>query len=324
MTVYAKMKGNALVLPISYPSANPLGSVYTDGTNSNVLTFKDYANINTPLIGGTLISSEIFTKIKKNTSGSSIPAYTTVAVKTDGTICPAESDVPASTKVIGSTLEPISSGDYGAVRLMGASAPNMVDGMGFAPGDIIYVGSTPGSLTNAIETIIGEVKIVGIADCATDIQSSMATDLILSSGGSGGGGGGASSIFVTASATILRGYPVTINTLGQLAVVDITNEDSSYAFCGITAVDCLIGGTASLAASGNIFYDLPAAFSLTGQWGKPIFVSHTGTLTMTKPVVGIGGFLAGDYILFVGVTTKNPSSGTTDLILNPRVVGQLA
>jgi len=316
------MKGNALVLPISYPAANPLGSVYTDGTNSNVLTFRDYANIDAPLISGTLISSEIFTKRKKNTSGSSIPAYTTVAVKTDGTICPAESDVPASTNVIGSTLEPIASGDFGAIRLIGASAPNVVAGMGFTSGDIIYIGSTPGSLTNVSETIVGEVKIVGIADCATDVQSSLATDLILSSGG--GGGGGAASVFVTASASILRGYPVTINSFGELAVVDITDEDSSYAFCGIAAVDCLIGGTASLAVSGNVFYDLPSAFGLTGQWGKPIFVSHSGTLTMTKPTVGVGGFLSGDYILFVGVTTKNTSSGTTDLILNPRVVGQLA
>jgi len=324
MTVYAKMKGAALVLPTSYPAANPLGSIYTDDTNSNALTFRDYANVDIPIIGGTLTSSEIFTKRKLNGTGSLIPTNTTVALKTDGTICLAESDVASATMVIGTTLEPIADGAYGAIRLVGSSNPNVVSGMGFTSGDIIYLGSTGGALTNDLGSVVGTVRVVGIADCETDIQSSVATDLILASTGSGGGGGGGGSVQVTASAIILRGTPVSINALGTLAAVDITDEDSAYAFCGITSVDTLLGGSANVLTAGSVLYDIPAAYSLTGQWGKPIFISHTGDLTMVKPDVGVGGFVSLDFIVAVGVTTKNTSTGTTDLILNPRVVGRLA
>ena len=325
MTVYAKMKGAALVLPTTYPAANPLGAIYTDNTNSNALTFRDYANVDTPIIGGALTSSEIFTKRKKNGTGSLIPVNTTIALKTDGTLCPAESDVPTATNAIGVTLEPIASGAYGAIRLIGSSAPNVVSGMGFSTGDTVYLGSTAGGLTNDLGSVVGTVRIVGIADCATDIQSSIATDLILASTGSGGGsGGGGGSVQVTTATTILRGTPVSINALGTLTAVDIANEDSSYAFCGITSVDTLSGGSANVLTAGSVLFDIPAAYGLTGQWGKPIFVSHTGDLTMVKPDVGVGGFVSLDFIVNVGITTKNPSTGTTDLILNPRVVGRLA
>ena len=299
MTVYAKMKGAALVLPTTYPAANPLGSIYTDNTNSNALTFRDYASVDIPIIGGTLTSSEIFTKRKKNGTGSLIPADTTVALKTDGTICLAESDVPTSTNVIGTTLEPIASGAYGAIRLIGPAVPNIVLGMGFSSGDLIYLGSTEGALTNDLGSVIGTVRVVGIADCETDTQSSVATDLILASTGSGGGGGGGGSVQVTASAIILRGTPVSVNALGTLAAVDITDEDSAYAFCGITSVDTLLGGSANVLTAGSVLYDIPAAYGLTGQWGKPIFVSHTGDLTMVKPDVGVGGFVSLDFIVNV-------------------------
>lgn len=325
MTVYAKMRGNALVLPTTYPAANPLGSLYTDSTNSNVLTFRDYSGADLPIFGGSLTSSEIFTKRKKNATGSALPVDTTVALKTDGTIGLAESDVPTSTDVIGTTLEPIAPGAYGAIRLIGPSAPNIVTGMGFTSGDTIYLGSTAGGLTNDLGSVVGTVRVVGIADCATDIQSSVATDLILvSTGGGGGGGGGGGSVQVTAAISILRGTPVSINALGTLTSVDITDEASSYAFCGITSVDTLLGGSANVLTAGSVLYDIPAAYGLTGQWGKPIFVSHTGDLTMVKPEIGVGGFLTQDFIVNVGITTKNPSTGLTDLILNPRIVGRLA
>jgi hypothetical protein len=324
MTVYAKMKGNALVLPTSYPAANPLGSLYTDSTNSNALTFRDYAGIDTPIFGGTLTPSEIFTKRKKNGTGSTLPVNTTVALKSDGTICLAESDVTSATTVLGTTLEPISSGTYGAIRLVGSSNPNVVSGMGFTSGDIIYLGSTGGALTNDLGSVIGTVRVVGIADCETDTQSSIATDLILVVAGSGGGGGSGGSVQVTVATTILRGTPVSINALGSLVAVDITDEDSAYAFCGIASVDTLVGGSANVLTAGSVLYDIPAVYGLTGQWGKPIFVSHTGDLTMVKPEIGVGGFLSLDFIVSVGVTTKNTSTGTTDLILNPRIVGRLA
>lgn len=322
MPVYAKVRGTSLVLPSTYPSAQPLGTLYVDGTNLNMLTFRTMAGADLPIFGGSMTSSEVLNKRKRNSTLVTIPVDKTVAVKTDGSICLADSDDPDAVNVIGTTKEAILPSTYGVVQLIGPSAPNLLDGLGFNTGDIIYLGDTPGALTNDLGSIVGAVKVVGIADCPSDDASSIATDLIVVNGEGGGGGGG--SVSVTASATILRGYPVTINSSGNLALVDITDETSSYAFCGVTSVDCLIGGTANVLVAGSVLYNIPAAFGLTGQWGKHVFVSHAGLLTTTKPDIGVGGFLSQDFIVSVGVTTKNPSTGTTDLILNPTVRGRLA
>lgn len=321
MPDYAKMRGNSFVIPPSYSAIQGLGSIYVDGPNSNALTYRDHASIDTPILGGILTSSEVLIKRKRNTTGVAIPAQTVVALKTDGSISPVESDAEAN--AIGSTLEEIAHDDYGAVLLLGASAPNVLNGMGFTSGDVIYASPTAGDLTNDRTSIIGTVKVVGIADCATDVQSDIATDLLISIGGEGGSGAGGS-CFVETSATILRGYPVTINSSGTLEIVDITNEDSAYAFCGINALDTLIGGTATVLTAGSVLVDIPTGFGITDQWGKQVFVSHSGTLTITKPEIGSDGFLSQDFILSVGVTTRDPNTGTTDLILNPRVVGRLA
>lgn len=95
MTVYAKMRSNALVLPSTYSAGKPLGSIYVDGPSLNVLTFRDYTSTDIPIIGGTVSSTEVLIKRKRNLSGIEIPADSVVALKTDGSICLAESDVPS-------------------------------------------------------------------------------------------------------------------------------------------------------------------------------------------------------------------------------------
>jgi hypothetical protein len=320
MPVYAKVRGNSLVLPTTYPGANPLGSLYVDGTNLNALTFRTMAGEDWPIFSGHLTTAEVLHKRKLNSTLSAIPVDKTVAVKLDGSICLADSDDPDAVNVIGVTKELIPAGSYGLVQLIGPSAPNVLDGLGFSTGDIIYLGDTPGALTNSLGAIVGAVKVVGIADCPTDDATSVATDLIMSGAGGSGGGG----VSVTASTTILRGYPVTINSLGKLAVVNIADEDSAYAFCGVNSVDCLIGGTANVLPAGGVLYDIPSYFGLTGQFGKHVFVAHSGYLTTVKPDVGVGDFISEDFIVSVGVTTKNTITGTTDLILNPTVRGRLA
>jgi len=322
MPVYAKLLGDALVLPTSYSTAKPLGSIYINGANTNALTYRDFTSSDTPLISGTLNTSEIFIKAKLNSSGSTIPVDTTVALLSDGSITLADS-VGSATNVIGTTLEPIASGAYGPILLIGPSSVNILDGLGFTSGDTIYLGSTPGTLVNNLSLVVGTIKMVGIADCPTNTHSAIATDLILTNE-SGGGAGGAGGISVKAATAISRGYPVTINSSGLLALVDITTEASAYAFCGVTSLDCLSGGTADVLGAGGVLVNIPASFGLVGQYGLPIFVSHTGGLTATKPSVGSGGFVSQDYIVRVGITTKNVATGSTDLIINPNVIGQLA
>jgi hypothetical protein len=321
MPVYAKFRGRSLVLPSSSPTGGQLGSLYVNAANLNSLTFRDYAGIDQPIFG-TPSAEQVLVKRKKNNNLVTIDADTVVALLSDGSIAPADSDDPLATNAIGTAKETIAPNDYGGILILGPNSENVLDGMGFTTGDLIYLGSTPGSLTNDIGSIVGEIKVVGIADCPTDMMSSVATDLIQVSGTGSGGGGG--SVSVEAAATLLQGYPVSIDATGKVNYINITDEDSAYSFVGVTSLACLIGGTANVLVSGAVLQAIPAAFGITGQYGKQVFVSHAGGLTVTKPEIGVGGFLSLDFIVSVGVTTKNISTGTTDLILNPIVRGRLA
>lgn len=139
-----------------------------------------------------------------------------------------------------------------------------------------------------------------------------------------GGGSDSGKVYVKSAAVISKGDPVFINTFGELEIVDITKEDASYAFCGVSEEDYIIGDVAKVIISGGVLYDIPSGFGLTGQYGKLIFVSHAGLLTATKPEIGAGDFVSQDFIVSVGLTTKNTTFGTTDLIINPRIIGRLA
>jgi hypothetical protein len=55
-------------------------------------------------------------------------------------------------------------------------------GLGFAPGDEIFVGETTGGYVNDIAPFTGNndsIIKIGVADCAAGTASSVATDLIL-------------------------------------------------------------------------------------------------------------------------------------------------
>ncbi len=124
------------------------------------------------------------------------------------------------------------------------------------------------------------------------------------------------SLFVTAAEAVGKGTPVSINSDGELVRADIYDEELSYSFCGVSFSDYDIGDIATVLGSGATLFDVPG-FSL----GKHLFVSSSSTLTSVAP--DYPGE-AGAFILSVGVTTKNPYTGTTDIIINPRVVGSLA
>lgn len=64
--------------------------------------------------------------------------------------------------------------------------------------------------------------------------------------------------------------------------------------------------------------------TVSGTFGDAMYVSKTGALTHIKPSIGVNGFVAGDFVIFIGLVTKNQSNPLlTDLMVNIRVVGQL-
>lgn len=118
---------------------------------------------------------------------------------------------------------------------------------------------------------------------------------------------------------ILKGTPVTINAIGELAGVDVTVEASSLNIVGVATDNISNGSSGEFISSGKI-----ADISTTGNFGDVMYVDKSGGLTATKPTIGLDGFVAGDLVIIVGVIAKNTSNpALKDLVINLNIVGQL-
>ena len=116
-----------------------------------------------------------------NQSGALIPSGKMVSKKSDGSIVVADSDSLDGQQPIGVTSETIADSSDGLVITFGPNIPGILTGLGFAPGDTIYV-SENASLTNDGGSFTGDddsIIKVGIADCAEGVVSGSATDMIL-------------------------------------------------------------------------------------------------------------------------------------------------
>ena len=120
-------------------------------------------------------------------------------------------------------------------------------------------------------------------------------------------------------ATITKGTPVRINTSGELDFIDVSLEDESINVAGVTTQDILDGANGDFLNSGKI-----PNITTTASFGDTVYVSKTGTLTSTKPSIGVDSFVSGDLVIQVGVIAKNISNPVLkDLIVNIDIIGQL-
>lgn len=180
-TTYAKIKTDVLQLVPVHQNAAPTGSVFLNKDNSNALSTKTTGGV-TVQIGASAASADLMIKSKKNVTGVEIPAYQRVALLPDGSVCLADSNNAAAMTDIGVSMDPIPNDTFGRVLLNGANAQGVVLGLGYAPGDSVYLSTTPGALTNdpsVFDTDTDAVIRVGIADCATEEADGVATDLIM-------------------------------------------------------------------------------------------------------------------------------------------------
>ena len=116
-----------------------------------------------------------------------------------------------------------------------------------------------------------------------------------------------------------KGTPVRINTSGELDFIDVSVEAESLAVAGVTTNDISNGAKGSMTNTGKV-----EDITTTASLGDTLYVSKTGGLTNTKPSIGVGGFLSGDFVIGVGVVAKNESNPLLkDLVLNIAVIGQL-
>jgi hypothetical protein len=118
---------------------------------------------------------------------------------------------------------------------------------------------------------------------------------------------------------ILQGNPVYINTSGQIQVPNVSSESQSLAIIGLVQSNVAVSGSGKIITSG-LLTNVTGSFSV----GDALFVSKTGVLTNVKPSIGVGGFVAFDWVVKVGVVVKNQTNPSLkDIVVNVQVMGQL-
>lgn len=116
-----------------------------------------------------------------------------------------------------------------------------------------------------------------------------------------------------------KGTPVRMTLAGDMDYIDVSNEAHAFAVSGVTNTVVPNLSTGPVLTSGRLV-NLTTSFA----FGDPVYVSKTGGLTNVKPSLGVDGFVAGDFIIAIGVIGKNADNpANKDLILNIGLVGQI-
>ena len=165
---------NVQLLPLPVGEPVPVGSLYID-PNSGALS-------NQSASGAQVIGVIQQMNLKIMIAGAAIPAKYPVAKRGDGRVVAAGSDAGGGGQnFIGFSMEAATGVDQSLnVLLVGVNLEGAVDGLGFAPGEDVYLAegggytNDPNSFTGADDSLIK----VGIADCAAGEAVATAKDLI--------------------------------------------------------------------------------------------------------------------------------------------------
>lgn len=121
--------------------------------------------------------------------------------------------------------------------------------------------------------------------------------------------------------TIALGTVVSTNTSGQLVLTDVSNEALVEAWLGLSTMSIPSAANGQVISDGRLEnISLGLGFSI----GDPIWVGITpGSLTNVKPDLTVSGWVAGMFILFVGVVVKNQfNPSAQDIQLLRQIIGQ--
>lgn len=130
---------------------------------------------------------------------------------------------------------------------------------------------------------------------------------------------GSRNVYNNTAGTISKGTPVRINAAGNLSSIDPSNEAHIDGFIGIAYDDIPPYSNGEV-----VFFGTIPNITTTATFGDSVYLSKVGTLTTTKPSIGVAGFLAGDWVIKIGVIAKNPDNPTQkDLVVNIQFLGQL-
>lgn len=138
-----------------------------------------------------------------------------------------------------------------------------------------------------------------------------------------GGGGTGDAVEVTrtngSGSAMSKLLPVRANTSGELDTVDPTIEAEALAILGITKESILSGATGQVVSHGRV-----NDVTTSAVFGDAVYLSKTGGVTNVQPDIGVGGFVAGDIVIKLGVIAKNEANPVLkDLEVNIELIGQL-
>jgi len=138
------------------------------------------ASIDSQVTGGGGGTNDL-RKIMENGDVSPIPAGKPLAKLANGKVVPADSDAAQGQAFCGvsQTILPLSG--TGTVLLPGANVPGAIAGLGYLPGQDVYLSETGGYTNDPNSFTGGDDSIIklGIADCAAGVASALATDLVM-------------------------------------------------------------------------------------------------------------------------------------------------
>ena len=118
---------------------------------------------------------------------------------------------------------------------------------------------------------------------------------------------------------MLKATPVRITSLGKLERIDVSDETQMDAIAGVLKTDLNNGEAGSIIGAG-----LLENITSGASFGDVLWVSKSGDLTNIKPSIGVNGFLAGDFVIRIGVVSKNLANPSNkDLLINISITGQL-
>lgn len=176
MTIGHKAKFIELVP--SLPSEVPSKCLFVDSTNNNTPTYKNEYGVPGE-IGTTQGSSSLFVKTME--AGGLFLINRPLSKKSDGTVILLDSDDPESNIFCAYSMEAATFiGQQVSVLCIGANVVGAVSGMGFLPGEEIFIGES-GEYVNSVSGFTGAndtIIKVGVADCSAGAASPVATDLI--------------------------------------------------------------------------------------------------------------------------------------------------
>lgn len=101
--------------------------------------------------------------------------------------------------------------------------------------------------------------------------------------------------------TLPLGAPLSVLGSGLVTTVNVSSQASVDDFVGFY-------NQATPDSASGLTIDCGLLENITGYGfsvGNPVYVSKTGTLTNVVPAIGVGGFVAGDYLVFCGVIVQN-------------------